>query len=181
MWYGVTRDESAARAAKRGFDVITNRSPAITRALPDAFRASFVAGPNRAGRDPKVGTSRFLVLADTDDEAVAIARRAYPKWNVSLETLFRKHNIGVAGGEKPADWDAVLDEGIGIAGTPDTVLRALREQLPGSGFNYLSLRFAISVMTIEKALRSAQLFVDHVMPALREIDTRSAAELLAIS
>lgn len=170
IWYGVTTDDSAARAAARGFDVLTNRSIGEVPNLPHAYREHFVNTPDRPGRVPKVGTSRFVVVADTDEAALAIARRAYPKLNHSLETLFRKHHIPVAGGAKAATFDAMRVEGTGIAGSPDTVLAELSAQLKDSGFNYLVLRFAIADMSYAESLRSLNLFVKHVMPELRGLD-----------
>ena len=38
---------------------------------------------------PKMGMARFVVVADTDREALAIARRAYLMWHKSFNHLFR--------------------------------------------------------------------------------------------
>ena len=41
---------------------------------------------------PKFGMNRYMVIADTDEEALAIARRAYRRWYASFMHLWWKHN-----------------------------------------------------------------------------------------
>ena len=40
-----------------------------------------------------MGVSKHVVVADTDAEALAIARRAYPRWRESFVWLFERHGI----------------------------------------------------------------------------------------
>ena len=177
IWYGAPTSESAARAAARGFNVITNRPTAEIRGIPATYHDHLPPGRAASPSKQFIGAARFVIVADTDEEAHELARRSYPKFNRSLETLFRKHNLPVTGGEKPMTFDAIHTDGTGIAGSPDTVYRELSEQMAGSGFNYLVMRFAISDLSFKEMMRSVTLFTRHVMPALRALDTAASSEV----
>ena len=41
---------------------------------------------------PKFGMNRYMVIADTDEEALAVARRAYKVWYASFMALWWKYN-----------------------------------------------------------------------------------------
>ncbi|OGQ77926.1 MAG: hypothetical protein A3F90_18855 [Deltaproteobacteria bacterium RIFCSPLOWO2_12_FULL_60_19] len=81
VWYGVHSIESAERAARRGFHVVSLDSAHETRRFTDRYRKVWreLWGESRAL--PKMGIGRFIVIADSDAEALLIARRAYPIWH----------------------------------------------------------------------------------------------------
>jgi len=54
-----------------------------------------------------------------------------------------------------------------VAGSPATVARELAEVVRESGINYLILVFSFGDLAPERAMRSMELFVAEVMPALR--------------
>ena len=103
--------------------------------------------------------------AQTDDEALAIARRAYPKWQASLTHLARMHNVPTQN-PRPPDFDAIRHGGRGIAGSPATVAAELRKQLVEAGANYCVGQFAFGDMTLAEVTRTIDLFAREVMPAL---------------
>ena len=57
------------------------------RAINDRYRATH----KKLGKDATalLGVGRHVVAADTDKEALRIARRAYPRWRESFRWLFR--------------------------------------------------------------------------------------------
>ena len=55
-----------------------------------------------------------------------------------------------------------------FAGTPDTVLRQVRQMEQDTGLNYLLCRFAFGDLSFEESLRSTELFAREVMPAMNE-------------
>jgi alkanesulfonate monooxygenase SsuD/methylene tetrahydromethanopterin reductase-like flavin-dependent oxidoreductase (luciferase family) len=61
----------------------------------------------------------------------------------------------------------VQQVGQGIAGTPETVAAFLREQHRLTGANYCVGQFAFGDLTFAETMRSLELFVRHVMPALK--------------
>jgi alkanesulfonate monooxygenase SsuD/methylene tetrahydromethanopterin reductase-like flavin-dependent oxidoreductase (luciferase family) len=61
-----------------------------------------------------------------------------------------------------------MNGGRGIAGSPDSVIAALTAQLAEGSVNYCVGQFVFGDMTPEEAHRSIDLFVRHVMPAVRQ-------------
>jgi alkanesulfonate monooxygenase SsuD/methylene tetrahydromethanopterin reductase-like flavin-dependent oxidoreductase (luciferase family) len=114
-----------------------------------------------------LGVARHVVVADTDEAALEIARRAYPRWRDSFRWLFARHGAEprIAGLYPPTfDELAALDNG--VAGSPRTVRDFVAAELAASGNNYLLSWFAFGDMTLSESLRSVELFSRDVMPAL---------------
>ena len=55
---------------------------------------------------PKIGLGRFIVVADSDEKALALARRAYPRWHQSFTFLFRRSPRQVSH-PRPPDFDTL--------------------------------------------------------------------------
>jgi alkanesulfonate monooxygenase SsuD/methylene tetrahydromethanopterin reductase-like flavin-dependent oxidoreductase (luciferase family) len=166
VWYGVHAPDSGARAARRGLQVIALDPPGEIRAAFDSFRAAWLDAHGEKPL-PLMGIGRFIVVAPTDAEAVAIARRAYPQWHASFTHLRRMHNR-VNPHPRPPSYDELVKVGQGIAGSPATVAAFLRRQLARTGGNYLVGQFAFGDLTLEETMRSLGLFAGEVMPALRD-------------
>jgi alkanesulfonate monooxygenase SsuD/methylene tetrahydromethanopterin reductase-like flavin-dependent oxidoreductase (luciferase family) len=172
LWYGVVNPDSAARAAKAGMSFISNAPAAAIRAKIERY-----IGTKRPSgcAAPKFGMNRYMVIADTDAEALEIARRAYRVWYASFMHLWWKYNQKPPNVNYPPEIDAQIASGTAVVGSPETVLGALQPQLAESGSNYLVCRFAFGDLSLSESLRSLDLFSRHVMPALRQ-GHRVAAE-----
>ena len=114
-----------------------------------------------------MGVSRHIVIADTDAEALTIARRAYPRWRESFRWLFARHGteprvIGIY----PPTFDELLALNNGIAGSPDTVRRFIEAEVAANDCNYFVPQMVFGSMTLQEALRSVELFAKEIMPAL---------------
>jgi alkanesulfonate monooxygenase SsuD/methylene tetrahydromethanopterin reductase-like flavin-dependent oxidoreductase (luciferase family) len=164
IWYGVHAPDSAARAARKGLQVVSLDPPAQTRLAFDSFRAAWHDAHGMA-RLPLMGLGRFIVIAETDAQALAIARRAYPRWHASFTHLRRKHHSTNAH-PRPPTFDELVAVGQGVAGTPAAVAARLREQIAATGSNYLVGQFVFGDLTCVEALASIELFAREVMPAL---------------
>lgn len=165
IWYGVHAPDSAERAARRGLKVIDLDSPEATRDCFERFRATWREA--RRGEElPLMGIGRFIVVGETDAEALALARRAYPKWHASFTYLHGRNGYTPAH-PRPSHFDGVVADGRGIAGSPASVAAALRRQIDMTGTNYIVGQFAFGDMTTEETLHSLALFTREVMPALR--------------
>lgn len=167
LWFGVSKPDSAERAARQGLSVVSNATLAGGRALVEAYRGAYVAPAGRAD-PPLLGINRFIVIADTDAAALDIARRAYRTWHRSFHTLWKKHNVPPVGVRYPPEFDGQVDEERAVAGTVDTVTATLRRHMAATGMNHLVGRFAFGDMAPADSLRSVELFARHVMPALRQ-------------
>jgi alkanesulfonate monooxygenase SsuD/methylene tetrahydromethanopterin reductase-like flavin-dependent oxidoreductase (luciferase family) len=164
IWYGVHAPDSAARAARKGLQVVSLDPPPETCAAFDSYRAAWREAGGGAAL-PLMGLGRFIVVAETDAEALAVARRAYPKWHASFTHLRRRHNR-INAHPRPPTFDELVDVGQGIAGAPGRVTDVLRKQIEVTGSNYLVGQFAFGDLSLAEAQGSIELFARQVMPAL---------------
>ena len=175
LWYGAHSPDSAERAARRGLHMVCNDPPALARAIHARFRQVWreVNGANAVL--PKMGMVRMIVVADSDGEAMAIARRAYLRWRTSFCYLHEMHGTPPNSPLNVASFDKLIEQGQAIAGSPDTVRAFLAAQVADTGANYVVGQLCFGDLTLNEMLRSVELFAAHVMPALRA--GRSAEEL----
>src|ERR1700728_25756 len=135
IWYGVHAPDSAERAAKRNLNVVSLDSPADTRLSIERYRTIW-RPPHPGAALPKLGLGRFIVVGETDADALALARRAYPVWHQSFTYLFRLRDQP-QNHPRPADFDALMERGQGVAGSPATVTDFLKRQLGETQCNYV--------------------------------------------
>jgi alkanesulfonate monooxygenase SsuD/methylene tetrahydromethanopterin reductase-like flavin-dependent oxidoreductase (luciferase family) len=161
LWYGVHSPDAAERAARKGLHTVSLDGPAETKISADRYRAVWRETRGDAPL-PKLGLGRFIVVADTDEAALALA----PKWHDSFTFLPRLHGIPQQH-PRPADFDTLMKGGQGFAGAPASVTKWLRAQLDETGTNYVVGQFSFGDLTLEECRRSIGLFVTEVMPELR--------------
>jgi alkanesulfonate monooxygenase SsuD/methylene tetrahydromethanopterin reductase-like flavin-dependent oxidoreductase (luciferase family) len=165
IWYGVHAPEAAERAARRGLHTINLDPAEETRACSERYRAVWRETRGDAPL-PKLGLGRFIVVADTDEAALALARRAYPRWHEAFTFLPRMHGVKQMH-PRPADFDTLAARGQGFAGSPASMTKWLRAQLDETQTNYVVGQFAFGDLTPKECRRSVELFAKHVMPELR--------------
>ncbi|HTK12832.1 MAG TPA: LLM class flavin-dependent oxidoreductase [Xanthobacteraceae bacterium] len=169
VWYGVHSPEGAETAARRKLCAISLDDARTTRISTDRYREVWQAAHGSVPL-PKFGIGRFIVVADTDASALALARRAYPMWSRSFTHFERTHGWA-ARHPRPRDFDTLAEIGQGIAGSPATVRAFLEDQLKTSGTNYVVGQFAFGDLTPHECETSVRLFADNVMPTLRKTFT----------
>ena len=169
IWYGLSNPESAEFAAGHKFNVVSNAAPKAVRVITDRYRAEWEKKGNDPKRIPFIGMARHVVIADTDQEAMKLARRAYARWFESFIFLWRLRGTQPPFTTYTEDFDAVLKNGQAIVGSPDTVRETIASQAADAGLNYFLLRFAFGDLTLEESMRSVKLFAERVQPALEEI------------
>jgi alkanesulfonate monooxygenase SsuD/methylene tetrahydromethanopterin reductase-like flavin-dependent oxidoreductase (luciferase family) len=164
FWAGAGTPDGAEAAGRNGFNLVANALTTQIRVMTDRYRAACAeAHPDAA---PLIGLARFVILGRTDEEALAIARRAYPLWHRHFHHLFRMHGTKPAGGDRPPEFDQIRDGGRGIAGSPESVVRMIRAQMAEAGTNYFVAQFAFGDLTPGEVMRTVELFTREVMPAL---------------
>ncbi len=168
VWYGVHTPESADRAARRGWHTINLDMDHEARECNAVFREVWrEAQPKKPL--PLMGLGRFIVVGDTDAEALAIARRAYPHWHAGFSHLVRK--LGhMQRHPRPETFDILHGQGKGVAGSPATVIAFLKKQLSTAQCNYCVGQLAFGDQTIGELEKSVGLFTSKVMPELRGFD-----------
>ncbi|MFP6709675.1 MAG: LLM class flavin-dependent oxidoreductase [Alphaproteobacteria bacterium] len=165
LWYGLSRPDSTVWAAQNAVNIITNRDEAGSRQITDRYRAEWRALGHAEGTLPRMGMSRHIVIADTEAEALSIARRAYKVWRHSFYVLWDRHDMKPINVHFPDDLDALIAMGQAIIGTADQVGEEVCRQAAASGVNYFLCRFAFGDMSHDEAIQSVDLFTKHILPA----------------
>jgi len=166
LWYGLARPDGLPWVVANKVSVVCNAAPPVVRQVTDGYRRDWAAAGNDAGKLPLMGMARAVVVAETDGEALAIARRAHQRWYHSLMLLWNKHGTKPISAVFLENFDDSQRAGYGIAGAPATVRDWLSAQAAEAGVNYLVCRFAFGDMTPAESMRSLELFARHVMPGL---------------
>lgn len=177
LWYGVHSQASAERAARRALNIVSLDTARETQAFTDRYREVWRAAGRQLEDIPKMGLSRFIVIANSDDEALRCARRAYPVWHRSFNHLFHLHGTTPAH-PRPPDFDTIAAFGQAVAGSPATVTAFLQSQIIEAKVNYLLGQFAFGDLSFDECLRSIDLFTAKVMPALRRAGHGASYEAL---
>ena len=121
-----------------------------------------------------MGVSRLIVVAETDDEAMSVARRAYRLWFESINLLWRKYEV-------PSPLDGVLPEdfldwhnaGAGFAGTPAKAMRLHRRPRSTRRASTTSVPTSRSATSpSRRPSRTVDLFERDIIPAFDPIAAR---------
>lgn len=165
IWYGVHSPDSAERAARRGLHIVSLDGARETRTFAQRYREVWGGTQKKTTGMPKIGLGRFIVVAHSDSEAMEKARRAYRLWRRNFYHLYEARG-GRPTHPRPTDFDAVMEAGLGVAGTPETVGAFLQSQLEESEATYLLGQFAFGDLSLHEAELSVELFRREVMPGL---------------
>ena len=165
LWYGPGSARSAEWAAREGMNIVSNAPCGPTRLVFDAFRRADEAGPRR-GASAKAGIARHVYVAETDEEASRICKRAAAAWFASFSKLWRDN--GAMPMRYPSDFEELRRQDAFICGSPATVATEIERQIDASGCNYFVTRFAYGDLTYDEAARSLALFAAEIMPKFRD-------------
>lgn len=166
LWYGTNALGSVERCARDGLNMVTLKTGEDMRAMVAGYKAAWAAQGRDPAAMPLVGVGRHIVVADTDEEAVHIARRGFARWRASFVHLWEArggNNPFVA--NFPKDWDAVVAAGSACAGSPATVRDFIAKDAGHGGYTYLLAQLAFGDLGVAEVSRSARLFGAEVMPA----------------
>ena len=169
LWCGVSTAESALWALGHKANIVINAPAERARAVFDVYRRAWATAGHPATALPFLGISRAVVIADTDAEALGIARRAWLRYHDSFHLLWKRHGSSPPFAITPPTFDDVISTATGIAGSPATVAGVLAAQVAESGCNYLIGRFAFGDLSFEESARSLDLFQSEVMPRLTDL------------
>lgn len=166
FWYGVAGPESVDWPARHRMNIGTNAVTAVVREIADRYRAQWRAAGRDPGVLPLIGMGRHIVIADSDDAAVAIARRAYAQWHMRFVHLWRLNGVQPIAAAYPDTIERSIELGMSFVGSPSTVRTKLNAAVKEAGVNYLMLRFAFGDITLAEALRSLERFTTEVRPSI---------------
>jgi alkanesulfonate monooxygenase SsuD/methylene tetrahydromethanopterin reductase-like flavin-dependent oxidoreductase (luciferase family) len=166
LWYGTASPEAADWAAEGRVNLISNQPPARVREITDRYRARWAALGRSERELPLLGYTCHLVVADTGDQARAIARRAYRVWRSSFMFLWDRAGRAPQTVSYPEEFDALAERRLGLAGDPDEVSAAIADLRRDTGANYFVARLAFGDLSPGESARSVSLLRDAVFPRL---------------
>lgn len=180
FWYGSSNATGSTWAGEQGMHFVANGPTRMAADNLATFKAALArrggAAQQKAGfaGGCVLGVLREIVVADTDAEARRIAKGPAEFHLANLNWLRNKHGykdftnrLRTPGG---AGFDDLVSEGVLIVGSPETVLRQIKEQSQAlGGINYLLAYMMFGNMSLPDALRSQELFATEVMPKLAEV------------
>lgn len=168
--YATTMPETVQWAARHGMHLM-GLGPAAGWAPNVAlYRQEWEAHRDDDGRHnhhveaPRVGLNRQMVVAESDDEALATLKRAHPRFADSFIHLWEAH--GDETFRHRVNLQDAIDGHTILVGSPDTVRAQVQDIVDETGIDYMGCSFAWGGLSFEEARRSMQLFADEVVPAI---------------
>ena len=176
FWYGSSNTTGATWAGEHGMHFTANGPTKFAKVNIDAYRAALAkrGGPEHPKPEfaggAAIGALRNIVLADTDADAMRIARPAAEHHLAALNHLRAKHGLMEFAKRlnvpRAATLEGMIEEGTYIVGTPETALKALRAQADELGTNYILLYMMFGDLALPDAMRSLRLFKSEIMPVI---------------
>jgi alkanesulfonate monooxygenase SsuD/methylene tetrahydromethanopterin reductase-like flavin-dependent oxidoreductase (luciferase family) len=174
LWYGVSDPAAVPWAVQNRINVVCNGPVAMVRGVVEKYRSDWRSAGHNLADLPLIAMTRHVVIAESEDEALASARRAYKRWHASFILLWNRHGTTPFRAAYPDNFDDAARIGFGVAGTPAKVRDVLAAQVAEAGVNYFLCRAAFGDLSLAESLRSVELFTREVMPAIAA--ARQAAE-----
>lgn len=169
LWFGIGAPDRAPWAAARDINVVALMPAERVRPITDRYREEWAALGKPADHLPFMGVMRNMVLAETHEEAMRVANRAYAPWKAHLGYLWQRPGLDVPAFVKgPDTFEEWHRKGGAYAGTPEGAQEFVARQLEVAGANYFVADLAFGDMTFEESARSAELLATQVMPAVSE-------------
>jgi alkanesulfonate monooxygenase SsuD/methylene tetrahydromethanopterin reductase-like flavin-dependent oxidoreductase (luciferase family) len=163
LWYAVPVPEGAAWPAQNRINIVCGGPLPRVREITDRYRAEWVAAGHSLAALPLMGINRFVVVADTDREAMALGRRAWPSFHQSFMKLWKLHGTQPRFARLPPDFETLVEHGGGIAGSPATVRDRVRAATEEAGTNYFISQFSFGDLAHEEVMHSVGLFAREVL------------------
>jgi alkanesulfonate monooxygenase SsuD/methylene tetrahydromethanopterin reductase-like flavin-dependent oxidoreductase (luciferase family) len=174
IWYGVGHPEGVDWCVANDVNAVINGPVARVREISDRYRRKWAESGKPVGAMPLIGTNRHIVVAESDARGLALAERAYARWFDSYTHLARKHGAAQQFALFPQDFGLARQAGLVVAGSPETVLAELVDQVRQVGVSYLLARLAFGDLSFAESATSTELFATRVMPGLIELEAVTA-------
>jgi alkanesulfonate monooxygenase SsuD/methylene tetrahydromethanopterin reductase-like flavin-dependent oxidoreductase (luciferase family) len=168
LWYAVPVPEGAAWPAQNRINIVCGGSLPRVREITDRYRAAWATAGFSSEPLPLLGINRFVIMADSDREAMALGRRAWPRFYASFMKLWKLHGTQPRYARIPEDFDTLVQNGGAIAGSPGTIRDRVRHMTEEAGANYFISQFSFGDLTQEEVTHSVGLFARELLPAAHE-------------
>ncbi len=172
LWYPTYNRNSVPWVARHGLNTASIFSPSSeVRPLFDFYKQVWQqhrSDPDRLNSHtgiPKLGLVRHVYVALTDHQAEEDSKAAFTAWFRNINFLWAQ-----AGSNRLdfiSSFDALKNNEVIIAGSPQTVREQVKRAIEETGCNYFCCIFAFGNLTHEQVMTSIRLFVEGVMPSVR--------------
>jgi len=167
LWYAVPVPDGAAWPAQNRINIVCGGPLVRVREITDRYRAAWAAEGRSPTELPLLGINRFVVAADSDREAMALGRRAWPLFYRSFMKLWKLHGTQPRYARIPEDFDSVVENGGAIAGSPGTIRDRVRHMTEEAGTNYFISQFSFGDLAHDEVMHSVGIFAREMLPAQR--------------
>lgn len=188
IWAAVHSRQAVEFAARNGYDVAQNIDTDEDIALKFALFDRVHADHHPGARRPRKFLMRAVFVAETDNEAHAVAERHVREMYALGRDRMASTRVGIGTGpyltgpvdreedrarrqvfaEVARSYDFALRHGIAIVGSPETVARQISDQCARvGGLDVYCCEFHVGSLEPPLVERSMELFGQHVLPALR--------------
>ena len=177
IWYPSSNPEVAPIIGENGYNFVTLGAMEQAKKAIDGYKNGFAKrkGPSGPTLDfsggTAIGISRHIVVGETMEDAMRIARPAYSRWHQSLIKLWVDNKV-----DGPAfargtlsDIQTAIDAGTDIVGDPEHVCKEITKQVAELGVNFMLCQFYFGDMEHKDAMRSVDLFKTEIMPKVLKI------------
>lgn len=173
LWYPTSGTRSVAWIAERRFHTVFLGAPDHIAEQVKLYQANLPSGVRP--EEQKVGMLRYVVVAETDTEAMRTAGPTYAAHMGNLRYLSRTRGAGSraevpdtvgAREPNPPDLSSALRHGWAAVGSPATVVEQVAAMMEDTGCNYLVFNPLLAGTPLEQGLASVELFAEQVMPNL---------------
>ncbi len=180
LWYPTSSADRIPWVAREGFHTLFGFTRTGLDVISDGiaqYKTEWAAHKDEDGRlnghvkEPLLGATRHVYVADTEREAVEVARAAYNEFDANFVT---RPASGPAMQSRRGDFETAVSWGGVIVGTPDSVRQQVQHFVDASGANYFVGTFAFGGLTTEQVLHSIKLFGDEVMPNVTSASSQVA-------
>ena len=168
FWYGTSTPDGLLFAARHGMNIVAGGPNKIVAGAAQVYREhreryrDAAENLNPQVAVPIVGAVRHFFAADSDREAMEIARPAYKTYYTNIVKLWRDH--GTVPTMFTDDVDLACNHDAAIVGSASSVRDKVAQYFKETGCNYLVLSFAWGSLSHEQSLRSLDIFTKKVMP-----------------
>ena len=175
LWYPTHNPDSVQYAARNGYNFVGLGPAAHVREHVDLYRQTWEAHRRDPGRlnghvaAPKLGILRQVVVAPTDEQAMAAARTAHDGWYRAITKLWHDHDDHSIDGL--FDWQSGVEQETILIGSPARLRDQIGRLVETSGCDYLCCALAWGDLPHEPRVEALRLFAEEVMPAFSAVRT----------
>jgi alkanesulfonate monooxygenase SsuD/methylene tetrahydromethanopterin reductase-like flavin-dependent oxidoreductase (luciferase family) len=168
LWYAVPVPEGAAWPAQHAINIVCGGPLVRVREITDRYRAEWMALGRAPEMLPLLGINRFALAADSEQEAMALGRRAWPSFYQSFMKLWKLHGTQPRFARLPEDFDTLVQNGGAIVGAPGRIADQIHRIMQEAGTNYLITQFSFGDLSHEEVRRSVGIFAREALPLARD-------------